>query len=182
MTRLSLLVLVLFSITSALTAQSSQRRGYRQYDDCRVSGKEELKNYIGQKLDRKYNGHREANSIAGMLYEGPLMREADDEGRDSLTLLFDKTIDVREVSEVVRGHIYGRSDEFHDLLNDLVKKYDGDEREASFKLLDSVYDAFRYRPHNREEEDFDACLILDRKADLVITKVLVDWMERHDLH
>ncbi len=182
MTRLAQVALSLSFVVGTLSAQSYQRRGYQAYDDCRVSGKEELKNYIGQKLDRKYNGHREANNIAGMLYEGPLMREADEEGRDSLTLLFDKTIEVREVSEVVKGHIYGKSDEFHDLLKELVKKYDGDEREASFKLLDSIYGAFRYRPHNREEEDFDTCLILDRKADLVITKVLVDWMERHNLH
>jgi hypothetical protein len=181
MTRLALVSLTFTFVVGTLSAQS-YRRGYRQYDDCRVSGNEELKNYIGQKLDRKYKGHREAKNIAEMLYEGPLMRDADAEGRDALTRLFDKTLDVREISEIVRGHIYGKSDEFYDLLKELEKKYEGDEREASFKLLDSIYDAFRYRPYNREEEDFDACLILDRKADLVITKALVDWMERHDLH
>ena len=67
------------------------------------------------------------------------------------------------------------------MLKEQQKKYDDDEREAAFKILDNIYDVFGYRPYNRDEEDFDACLIRDRKADYVVAKVLVDWMERRNL-
>ena len=40
----------------------------------------------------------------------------DEAGVKALAKLFDKEkIEIREVGDVVRGHLYGESDEFHDL-------------------------------------------------------------------
>ena len=129
-------------------------------------------------LTRK--GENDTTNMACLLLFPSINR--DEAGVKALAKLFDKEkIEIREVGDIVRGHLYGESDEFHDLFKEQQKKYDDDEREAAFKMLDKIYDVFGYRPYNRDEEDFDACLIRDRKADYLVTKVLVDWMERHDL-
>ena len=88
---------------------------------------------------------------------------------------------IRELEQTIQGHLYGDSDEFRDKLRKLEDRYRGDEREAAFKIVGSVYKAFPYRPESPREEDFDACLVTDRRAYLVVTKVLVEWMERHNL-
>lgn len=180
MERLTLLVLVASMVPVPLWAENAQRSRYREDDrSCRVSNMNE---YYGHKLSTKYDTRRVTKDIAEMLYEGPLMRQGDESGVKALAKLFEKEkIEIRNVGDIVRGHLYGESDEFHDLFKEQQKKYDDDEREASFRILDHVYDVFDYRPYNRDEEDFDACLIRDRKADYVVTKVLVDWMERRNL-
>jgi hypothetical protein len=179
MKRFALLVLVTNILTGTLWAGNARQSPYREDDRaCRIS---DMKEYYGHKLSTKYDTRRVTKDIAGMLYEGPLMRKGDEGGVNALAKLFDKEkIEIREVGDIVRGHLYGESDEFHDLFKEQQKKYD-DEREAAFKILDKIYEVFGYRPYNRDEEDFDVCLIRDRKADYVVTKVLVDWMERRNL-
>lgn len=154
--------------------QGRQRRG----DNCVV---DDLKEYYAEKLDKDYDTRFHANEMAEALYLGPLMREGEKEGLKSLAqLIRKKKLEIRELQGIVRSHLYGDSDEFRDRITELTEKYK-DRTEAGYKILDSIYDAFDYTEASPAEEDFDVCLILDRKAHLVVTKVLVDYMERSKL-
>lgn len=176
--RLLLVLLCIVFIGESVVAEQSRRRS-RQRERCRVDDVEE---YYRAELDEDYDTRRHSEEIAEMLYDGPLMRQGDDAGVRNLSGLFrKKELSVREAERTIRSHLYGDSDEFRSTLRDTAEEYDDDEQEAAFTVLESIYDAFDYRSESSNEEDFDACLIEDRKAYLVVTKVLVEWMERKDL-
>jgi hypothetical protein len=142
---------------------------------------DDVEEYYTVELDKDYDTRYHAEEIAEALYLGPLMREPDKEGLRSLADgIRKKELELRELQRLVRGHLYGESDEFRELIQTLTERYK-DRREAGFKILESTYDAFDYDESSPAEEDFDVCLILDRKAHLVVTKVLVEYMERNDL-
>ena len=172
-------LLVLFCVGFVCESFASEQRRRRRADQCRV---DDVEAYYRVELDKDYDTRRHAEEIAELLYDGPLMREGDDAGVGNLSGLFRKReLEVQEAERMVRSHLYGDSDEFRTRLRETAEEYDDDEREAAFTVLESIYDAFDYRSESPSEEDFDACLIQDRKAYLVVTKVLVDWMERKDL-
>lgn len=169
---------VLLAVVGTVFGQERSRR-YYDYDECRV---EDVEEYYGEELKEDYDTRGRSRTIAEMLYAGPLMREADPEGLEYLSdLINDKKMRIRDLEQTIQGHLYGDSDEFRDKLRELRDDYGGDEREAAFEVVGSVYKAFRYRPESPREEEFDACLVMDRRAYLVVTKVLVEWMERRGL-
>jgi hypothetical protein len=171
------LVLLGVAVVSAPLVPAEQGRSVRR-ESCVVDNVEE---YYTVELDKDYDTRYHAEEIAESLYLGPLMREPDKEGLRSLAdIIRKKELELKELQRMVRNHLYGESDEFRELIQKLTEKYK-DSREAGFKILDSIYDAFDYDESSPAEEDFDVCLILDRKAHLVVTKVLVDYMERNDL-
>jgi hypothetical protein len=142
---------------------------------------ESVEEYYAVELDKDYDTRYHAEEIAEALYLGPLMREGDKEGLEHLAdVINNKKMELKELQKIVRGHLYGESDEFRELIQKLTEKHK-DSTEAGFRLLESIYDAFDYDEASPAEEDFDVCLILDRKAHLVVMKVLVDYMERNDL-
>jgi hypothetical protein len=168
------LVVAALSVSLALAEQSRRTRR----ESCVVDSVEE---YYAVELDKDYDTRYHAEEMAEALFLGPLMREGDKEGLDHLAgVIRKRKIELRELQKIVRSHLYGDSDEFRELIQELTEKYK-DSREAGFRILESIYDAFDYDEASPAEEDFDVCLILDRKAHLVVTKALVDYMERNDL-
>ncbi len=171
--------LVLLVAVGSTYGQDSPHHHHYDDDECRV---EDVEEYYGEELKKDYDTRGRSRAIAAMLYEGPLMREADPEGLAYLSdLINDRKMRIREIEQTIQGHLYGDSDEFRDKLRKLEDSYGGDDREAAFKIVASVYKVFRYRPESPREEEFDACLVMDRRAYLVVTKILVEWMERHNL-
>jgi len=169
-------------VTKALAASAKPSRSSRSsLSAVRLTAEEcpldDVERYYGERYREDYDTRREAGRIAERLYSGPLMREADRDGRDNLAdLLRSEDIDLRTVENIVRNHLYGRSDEFPDLLEELTDRHG--RVEASQRVRDSIYEAFGYRPNSRQLEDFDACLILGGKAHHVVTKALAKYMER----
>ena len=157
------ILLIAFALSSLVPARAQRR-------DCEVDAYED---YYGKKLDEDYGFRRVSDKVAEALYEGPLQRSGDPDGLANLKALFtrDREMTIRRIQEIVKDHLYGESDEFRDFIADLTEKYGA--REASHRILDSIYRIFRYRPDSPAEEDFDACLIRNRQAHLVVTKTLI---------
>ncbi len=172
-------------VTKALAASVRPSRSTRAASRLVAVSEEcpldDVERYYGEKYKEDYDTRREAGRIAERLYSGPLMRQADPDGRDNLSdLLQSEDIDLRAVENIVRNHLYGGSDEFQTLLGDLTDRHG--RVEASHRVRDSLYEAFGYRPNSPQLENVDACLILNRKAHFVVTKVLAHYMERKNLN
>lgn len=156
--------LVLFLLIVGAPLGSAQR------SSCSV---EEYKDYYGKDLEEDYGLRRVAERVAQALYEGPLMREGDPAGIGHLRMLFtrEREMTIRRLQEIVKDHLYGESPEFRDLYRDLSQEQG--RMEASHTIVDSIYRAFGYRSARPSEETFDACLIRNREAHLVVTKALI---------
>jgi hypothetical protein len=174
--RMGVGLLVVAAVSVSLVWAEQTRRMRRQ--SCVV---ENVEDYYAEELDKDYDTRYHAEEIAEALYLGPLMREGDKDGISYLAgVIRKKELELGELQRIVRSHLYGESDEFRKLVQKLREEYK-DSREAGFRILDSIYDAFDYYGASPAEEDFDVCLILDRKAHLVVTKVLVGYMKRNKL-
>jgi hypothetical protein len=84
-------------------------------------------------------------------------------------------IRVRRIQEIVKGHLYGESDEFRDLLARLEDQHGTPE--AARRILESICKAFDLTARSREVVDRDACLIANGKAHWVVTKMIVAFLE-----
>jgi hypothetical protein len=104
------------------------------------------------------------------------MREGNSWGVSNLKRLLDSDqISVRSIHEIVKGHLYGESEEFRNLVKRLEGRHGA--REASRRILESICEAFGLTARNREVVARDACLIANGKAHWVVTKTIVAYME-----
>jgi hypothetical protein len=157
-------ILILLTVTNVYS---------NQVDECSFPDRQ---HYYDVSLDQIYDLRRDAEFIAQALYKGPLMRDGQPWGIANLKRVLQRQrIRVRRIQEIVRGHLYGESDEFRDLLARLEEQHG--LHEASRRLLESMCEAFDLTARSRDVAARDACLIANDKAHWVVTKMIVAFLE-----
>jgi hypothetical protein len=157
-------ILILLTVTNVYSNQA---------DECSVPDRQ---HYYDVSLDQVYDLRRDAEFIARVLYKGPLMRDGQPWGIANLKRTLQREqIRVRRIEAIVKGHLYGESDEFRDLLARLEEQHG--LHEASRRLLESMCEAFDLSARSRDVVDRDACLIANGKAHWVVTKMIVAFWE-----
>ena len=86
---------------------------------CSVKDFEE---YYGEALDEEYKIDREALAIADGLFSGPLMKQGRAADVEAFRGRFvtNRDMEIEELQEMVRNHLYGKSREFRDLVTNLA--------------------------------------------------------------
>lgn len=145
---------------------------------CQVG---DLEDYYGEALDEEYKIHLKALEIAEGLFRGPMMKE----GRSADVASFrdrfnaDRDIELRDLQRLVRKHLFDDSTEFQELFARLEKNEGA--AKATAKIRDSIYSAYGFKPKRVSDEKLDACLVASGHAELVVTRAIVDFMERENL-
>jgi hypothetical protein len=103
------------------------------------------------------------------------MRQGNSCGIGNLKRLLDSDqISVRRIHKIVKGHLYGESEEFRNLLKRLKNRHG--TQEASRRILESICEAFGLTARNQEVVARDTCLIANGKAHWVVTKTIVAYL------
>jgi hypothetical protein len=145
-------------------------------DDTDTCSVPDCEHYYHVSLDKVYDLRWEVGAIAQALYKGPLMRQGDRWGIANLKKSLDgEHIRVRRIQEIVRGHLYGESNEFRNLLARLEEEHG--TQGASRRILESICEAFELTARSHKVVARDACLIANGKAHWVVTKMIVAFLE-----